>query len=417
MLQVAKQTAAGKYGTTMPIITAAITSESYPNNGSAGSLSSPLPGLNQGESVDLASSVDLIFQIKADIAALGVIGEEYNSLLIYLVGTSRLRKHPLRIIIRGLSGSGKSFPVTRVTLLFPQEVVIEATSLTPQALYYGEPGWLEHKFIVQGERSHRTDDEAADSTAALRQLFSEDRIVKRVTINKETVTIEQNGPVASCVTTTAKSIFAEDLNRCLQVYADESPEQTKRILQAAAQPYLGETVHDPQPIIERHHQFQQSLQDIDVVIPYADQLADHMPTDKLQSRRVIKQVLATVETLTFLHQHHRDRDKDGRLVATADDYQVARQLLLRPVDEAVGPSDRARNAYHDLKDEFPQQGFTSTQTVKAGIFNNKMTCKRALDDLVELGVIRCAAEARGSKPRQWAWTGKPLKPVLPETLA
>jgi len=74
--------------------------------------------------------------------------------------------------------------------------MIEATSLTPQALYYGEPGWLENKFLVKGERSLRNDEESADATAALRQLLSEHRITKQVTVDGKTASIEQRGPIA-----------------------------------------------------------------------------------------------------------------------------------------------------------------------------------------------------------------------------
>ena len=55
--------------------------------------------------------------------------------------------------------------------MLPDDQVVQATTMTPNALYYGEPGWLEHKFVVYGKHSHRTDPEQAEKTAALRQLF------------------------------------------------------------------------------------------------------------------------------------------------------------------------------------------------------------------------------------------------------
>src|SRR6516162_9868858 len=160
---------------------------------------------------ELALEPDLMGAIRSDIAALGLVGEGDAAALLYIAGTSRLLPEPLRLIINGPSGSGKSELPRRVVPLFPPEAVLTATSITPNALYYMAPGSLEHKLIVAGERKHRADDEAADATGAMRQLISEGRIAKVVTFRNgdefETKTIEQNGPVAYCETTTSSWIF------------------------------------------------------------------------------------------------------------------------------------------------------------------------------------------------------------------
>ena len=50
---------------------------------------------------------------------MGVVGEENNSQLIYLTGTSRKLGHPLRLIFRRPSSAGKSFRLGRIVQLFP----------------------------------------------------------------------------------------------------------------------------------------------------------------------------------------------------------------------------------------------------------------------------------------------------------
>lgn len=369
----------------------------------------------------LKDEPDLIKAIRLDIGRMGVVGETENTLLIYLAGTSRLLRHPLRMIIRGKSSAGKSYPLMRVVSLFPPEEVVEATSLTPQALYYGRSGWLRHKFLVKGERSQRSDEEAADITAALRQLISEDRIVKQVTMRGEgeagfeTVTIIQEGPIAFCETTTAKSIFAEDLNRCLQVWADESHEQTRRIMKAAAEEYLLEfEAVDPELVRARHREFQSSLERVEVKIPYAANLADAISAEKLEARRAFKHVLAAVEAVTLLHQHHRSRDEHGRLIATPDDYTTARRLVMPSMNESLGHGERVWKAYA-MRETFPKQ-FTSSDVMTAGAFGDKMTRDRALKDLVNLGILRCVNEGKGRRAAVWEWTGRELQPALPEAV-
>lgn len=294
----------------------------------------------------------------------------------------------------------------------PPEDVIEATSLTPNALYYGDSGWLEHKIILAGERGHRNDEEQADRTAAIRQLISEGRITKVVTLNMKTETIEQRGPIVFCETTTSNSIFNEDLNRVLQIYTDASHDQTKNVVIATAGEWMDRpSESDFQLILDRHHEFQRSLNFIDVRIPYAVDLASRLPTQRIESRRIIKQVLATIECVAFLHQHNRDLDKHGRLIATPEDYKVARRLLLEPLNQAIGLKDAARKNYSKLKKKFPK-GFNSNQALKAGCFKGKMSRDRALKELVELDVLNCVAKGKSHTPVRWAWTEKSLAEMI-----
>jgi hypothetical protein len=363
----------------------------------------------------LQDEPDLIEAIQRDIATMGVVGEKNLALLIYLTGTSRLLRHPLRLIIRGPSAAGKSFPLGQVVKLFPESAVEQGTFWSPKALYRKEPGSLRHKLIVNGERSHRVDDEAADATAALRQLISEDRITQQVVIDNKTEFIQQEGPVAFVETTTAKTIFVEDLNRCLQVYPDETETQTKRILKAAAAEYLldGER-RETEGIIRRHQDFQNSLESVDVRIPFADQLAAKLPSDKLEARRAFKQLLAAIEAVAFLQQFQRNRDEQGRLVASLEDYDLARRLLIGPLNESLGCGDRAWRIYETLRAKFPKGQFDTAATVKAKCFTNRVTANTSLKLLAELGALRLVAKAQGPKPARWEWTLQTLKEVLPK---
>ena len=55
------------------------------------------------------SSPKLMERTNEDLGKTGVIGEETNRLLMYLVFTSRLRDQPLHIISLGSSGTGKTY--------------------------------------------------------------------------------------------------------------------------------------------------------------------------------------------------------------------------------------------------------------------------------------------------------------------
>jgi hypothetical protein len=66
----------------------------------------------------------------------GVIGEEVNRLLMYLIYTSRKREQPLHIISLGSSGIGKTYLQEKVGELIPAEDKVEITTLSENAFYY-----------------------------------------------------------------------------------------------------------------------------------------------------------------------------------------------------------------------------------------------------------------------------------------
>lgn len=61
------------------------------------------------ETVQFLEQKDLLSKTNEMIGKSGVIGEETNRLLMYLIFTSRKREHPLHIISLGNSGIGKTY--------------------------------------------------------------------------------------------------------------------------------------------------------------------------------------------------------------------------------------------------------------------------------------------------------------------
>ena len=108
-----------------------------------------------------------------------------------------------------------------------------------------------------------------------------------------TTLIEQEGPIAFVESTTLNDIFNEDMNRCLLIHPDESPAQTKRILTDKN----GATRVDQERAIQLHHAIQRLLLRREVVIPYRSKLAELIPCDKVEVRRLF----FTLLSLSLIH--------------------------------------------------------------------------------------------------------------------
>ncbi len=179
----------------------------------------------------------------------------------------------------------------------------------------------------------------------------------------ETVTIEQAGPIAFVESTTQSHIFDEDANRCVLVSTDERPEQTRRVVRRLAIGYAGGTDRaTSQLIIQRQHALQRTLENLPVVVPYADRLAELIDGNRVELRRAFPHLVSMIQATALLHQRQRGRDADGRLIAMPDDYQVARRLLARPMARLLGGgiSDPAQRFYDRLC-RWAQGTFTTTE--------------------------------------------------------
>ena len=156
------------------------------------------------------------------IAATGIVGEELNRLIMYLIFTSRRTARPLHIISMGSSGMGKSHLQEKVGELIPDEDKIEITALTENAFYYFEKAELGHKLILIEDL-----DGIWSALYPLRELQSKQRISKTVTIkdrngNTKTIHLKVHGPVTIAGCTTHESIYEDNANRSFLIYLDET---------------------------------------------------------------------------------------------------------------------------------------------------------------------------------------------------
>lgn len=289
-------------------------------------------------------STDLLQKTNDYIGKSGVIGEEQNRIIMYLVFTSRKMEKPLHIISFGSSGMGKSHLQESVSSLFPEEDKLEITSLTGNAFYYFEADELGHKLILIEDL-----DGAENALYPLRELQSKQRISKTITIkdtkgNTKTIHLKVNGPVTVAGCTTQETIYEDNANRSFLIYVDESEAQDERIMNFQRSLSAGkinkEEQHKTRELLSN---VQRHLQPIAVINPFAEYLK--LPKDVFKPRRTNAHYLAFVEAITFYHQYQREQkvnEATGELYieTSIEDIEQANELmkdiLLRKSDELTG---------------------------------------------------------------------------------
>jgi Helix-turn-helix domain len=183
---------------------------------------------------ELARQPRILDRLVEDAERVGVTGEQRTVKVEYLVFTSRLLERLASIVVKGQSSSGKSWVTQQTSRFFPESAYYEMTAASEHALIYDDP--LSHRILVIYEASGLASD---TFSYIVRSLLSEGRLRYPTVVKKDgeltTVIIERAGPTALITTTTALRLHQENETRLISLASDESPEQTKAVLEALAE--------------------------------------------------------------------------------------------------------------------------------------------------------------------------------------
>jgi hypothetical protein len=288
------------------------------------------------EAPGIAYETRILDRFRKEVRWHGVVGEDTIAATTYLVMTSRLLPKPVSEAVKGNSSSGKSHTVQTTTRFFPPEAFLEITAMSEKAIVYMKDDYRHRSLVIYEAEALREYDDSLTSYF-VRSLLSEGQIKYPVTVrdkdgNFTTKTIVKEGPTNIVFTTTRARVHYENETRVLSLSTDDSQDQTRRVLFELADE--NDTAHD----LSEWHALQRWITagEHRVTIPYATRLAELVPPIAVRLRRDFGAVLALVRTHAILHQATRDRDQDGRIVATIDDYDVVRELIGDVISTGIG---------------------------------------------------------------------------------
>jgi len=299
-------------------------------------------------------SPKLLEIVLEDLHRCGLVGEETNLAVAWLVSLSRKLDKPLGVCVMSRSAAGKSSLLDAAAQFVPEEDRHQYTALTPQALFHMPENELVHKTLFLAE------DVGAEGAAySLKTIQSDGQLVIACTMKDDTTgqmqtrTKTVRGPVAVFLTSTSRSIDDELLNRLLVLTVDESEEQTRRIHEAHrhAQTLQGILERRARPrLIRLHQNIQRLIRPLTVRNPLTEKLRFH--SAQLRARRDNQKYLDLIRTIALAHQYQRDvktaTDLEGQpfhyIEATADDVALADRLmqavLLDTLDELTPQARR-----------------------------------------------------------------------------
>lgn len=356
---------------------------------------------------DLAQEPDILERFAHDLRRAGLVGEVRGAKLLYLAVTSRLLDKIVSVAVKGPSSGGKSYMVERVLEFFPESAYYALTAMSEHALAYGDEP-LNHRFLVIYEAAGMSSD---FQSYLIRSLFSEGRLryetVEKTADGLKPRVIEREGPTGLIVTTTMTKLHPENETRLLSLTVTDTHDQTRAVMAALANETAGEG-----PDINVWHAVQKFLEGGDnrVTVPYAGKLAELIPPVAVRLRRDFGAVLNLIRAHALLHQATRERDEEGRIVATIEDYAKVRELVVDLVSEGVGAtvSQSVRQvvaSLHHLLD-WNEGEPMSARAVAGELKLDPSAASRRLKSAMDKGFVKNLEDRRG-RPGRYV-LGEPL---------
>jgi DNA primase len=336
----------------------------------------------------------LMQRLNTDLGSIGLVGEESNRQLTYLVMTSRKLAFPLHLVNFGRTGTGKSALLELVAQCMPAEDRLELTSTSDKAFYHFSEEGLQHKLILIQDLFGIT----KEVLYQIRELQSKRKLTRAFTLKDRNGNFQSSfkvvqGPVCVVASTTAKGLFSENANRAIEVSMNEDVEQDARVLERQRMLAAGLVdLSAEEAVRARLRAIQRLLHPLPVKNPFALQLA--LPCDVQHQRRTNAIYLGLIEVIALLHQYQRKREAgaDGRehVVCQIEDIRIADQLMTEVLIQKADLLNRTTRRFFESLKTWSRTANTprfNQRQVAVGLRLNASRIKRYFAELLDYDLL------------------------------
>ena len=256
-----------------------------------------------------------------------VAGEEDTIIAEIIVATTRLVKGAIpestNLFLSDKTGIGKDY-TTKKTLevIVSKEDNLHITKMSNEAFTYwnaDDPNWdWSYKVI------HLEDITQALLNCPTFKVMASGESKAVVVRDQKTKEISIKGKPCMIITSHHANPQDEALRRFPIGALNDTIDQTKRVKDRVSRKYTCREQTEKDIILRSAVQ---SLEPYSVVIPYAELIQYFFPEDILM-RTHFHRFLNYICSSAVFHQEQREKTEDGKLIATPDDYMIARLVLI-----------------------------------------------------------------------------------------
>lgn len=254
--------------------------------------------------------------------------ETVRVLVVSITGRLVLNAQPTsyNLLVNSESGAGKDYITSAVIKLFPKDDVLKRTRISPTAFTYWHNSEKEPEWTWDGKAAYLEDASNAVLNSEVMKTMCSGGSYATITVNNVAKDIFIRGKPVIIITSASANPNKESLRRFSLLNTDESIDQTEAIMRKQAHfAVSGEQSEYNDSIMVALRQ----LKPYKVRVPFAKELVNHFPSKHLIIRTHWPRFLDLIKASAVLHQYQRETDKDGYLLANGQDYDVARQVLVK----------------------------------------------------------------------------------------
>jgi len=314
-----------------------------------------VPTASATKCIEFLKSENLIQKINQLIGKAGIVGEETNRILLFIIASSYKMPDTLHALIQGSSGSGKTRLLKIISQLMPAEDVKRYTRVTDNSFYNQDEYFFVNKLVCFED----LDGLKEDAQLAVRELQSNEILISSTSIKDKNGSISGGervvrGPIASLACTTKGEVYEDNISRSFLIAVDESREQTLKVIQYQNNEAAGLIQKAEQKKVK---QFMQNclrmLRPYQVINPYANKI--QLPEEAHKIRRLNELYQCFVRQITLLNQYQRKTDKQGRLITEKADLQTACDILFESILLKVDELDGSLRQFYEKLKAFVQK--------------------------------------------------------------
>ncbi|KAF2343081.1 P-loop NTPase family protein [Flavobacterium tistrianum] len=354
------------------------------------------------KAIEFLSKPRLLESVDKLLAQSGIVGEEENRILLFVLASSYKMPYLMHGLVQGSSGEGKSHLINAIADCMPQEDVMNMTRITSKSLYHYRDKELMNKLIII------QDFDGLDEKAqfAFREMQSakfltSSTVVKDMLGNTRGKMKKVHAHFASLTATTKAEVYYDNMSRSVVLGVDESLEQTLRIIKSQNLKNAGiSNIENEQQAKQLLRNCIRVLKSYAVVNPFADKI--ELPLEAKMLRRLNDQFQNFVSQIAILNQYQRKKDDKGRLIATVEDIRKAVEIFFGSIIIKVDELDKStRQFFEKLKGFVKSQpnGTTyrfTTREIRQELNISKTSAFKYMQTLHELEYIQ-AVEGSANK--------------------
>jgi len=296
----------------------------------------PGPNMNPEESEKILKDPELLTILNNEFDK-RIVGEKTARTTILLFSCGRLVENAestsTNLLVNDESGKGKDYVVRNILKIYGdwgKETIVQhrqrisATAFTYWHNHFFEPDWIWDNRIVYAEDLSNT----TMNSDSFKLMAS----AERGTLNESTITIHQKavdvgvmGKPAMIVTMASSSPKSEMLRRFPIIELDGSIDQTKAVVKRWGKFKAKGIRPEYDPAVIRAMQYLKSCK---VKIPFAELVANVVSCEHYIMRTNFTRMCDLVMFSAALHQFQRESDADGFILATEQDYEIAREIII-----------------------------------------------------------------------------------------